>query len=112
MVSDKSRNFLKDFATYSRGKSVAEMAESKGISKPRSRPRVEVSERGKRKTMIRLLIWVYVLASVFASSIFMRNYGNMASLGVGILLLVSALVVYTKRKEIENWFSGKGRRSE
>jgi hypothetical protein len=61
--------------------------------------------------MIRSIIWIYIFGGVFSSAIFLREgYQDLANLTVGILLLVSALVVYNKRNEIESWISGKDKK--
>ena len=63
--------------------------------------------------MIRSLIWFYVFGGVFVSAMFLRAYQDLENLTIGILLLVSALVVYNKRNEIESWINDrkdKGRR--
>ena len=61
--------------------------------------------------MIRSIIWIYIFGGVFSSAIFLREgYRDLANLTVGILLLVSALVVYNKRNEIESWISGKDKK--
>ncbi len=61
--------------------------------------------------MIRSIIWIYILGGVFSSAIFLREgYQDFANLAVGILLLVSALVVYNKRNEIEGWINGKNKK--
>jgi cell division protein FtsW (lipid II flippase) len=60
--------------------------------------------------MIRNLIWFYIFGGVFTSAMFLREYQDFANLMTGILLLVSALVVYNKRNEIESWVSGKGKK--
>ena len=57
--------------------------------------------------MIRSLIWFYVFGGVFVSAMFLRAYQDLANLTIGILLLVSALVVYNKRAEIENWINDR-----
>ena len=61
--------------------------------------------------MIRSIIWIYIFGGVFSSAIFLREgYQDLANLTVGILLLVSDLVVYDKRSEIENWINGKNKK--
>lgn len=60
--------------------------------------------------MIRILIWIYIFGGVFSSAIFLRGYQDLVNLTIGILLLVSALVVYNKRNEIENWISGRNKK--
>ncbi|HOE18342.1 MAG TPA: hypothetical protein PLX02_12385 [Syntrophorhabdaceae bacterium] len=57
--------------------------------------------------MIRGLIWTYILGGVFSSAIFLRDYQNLANLTIGLVLLISALVVYDRRDDIESWISGK-----
>jgi len=57
--------------------------------------------------VIRSLIWFYVFGGVFVSAMFLRAYQDLANLTIGILLLVSALVVYNKRNEIENWINDR-----
>ncbi|MDD5243552.1 MAG: hypothetical protein PHU49_06000 [Syntrophorhabdaceae bacterium] len=57
--------------------------------------------------MIRSLIWFYIFGGVFASAMFLRAYQDLANLTIGIFLLVSALVVYNKRNEIENWINDR-----
>ncbi len=60
--------------------------------------------------MIRGLIWFYIFGGVFSSAIFLREHQDFANLMTGILLLVSALVVYNKRNEIEKWVSGRDKK--
>jgi len=61
--------------------------------------------------MIRSIIWIYIFGGVFSSAIFLREgYRDLANLIVGILLLVSALVVYNKRNEIESWINGRNKK--
>jgi hypothetical protein len=38
---------------------------------------------------------------------FLRAYQDLANLTIGIFLLVSALVVYNKRNEIESWINDR-----
>ncbi|MCX5803048.1 MAG: hypothetical protein NTU69_05870 [Proteobacteria bacterium] len=61
--------------------------------------------------MIRSLIWFYIFGCVFSSAIFLRAYQDFANLTIGILLLVSAFVVYNKRNEIENWINSKDKKN-
>lgn len=62
--------------------------------------------------MIRSLIWFYIFGGVFSSAMFLRAHQDLANLTIGILLLVSALVVYNKRTEIENWINGRNKKRE
>lgn len=61
--------------------------------------------------MIRNLIWIYIFGGVFSSAIFLRDYQNLVNLTVGIVLLASALVVYDRRNDIEDWISGRDKKS-
>jgi len=59
--------------------------------------------------MVQYFIWFYVFSSIFASAIFMKAINDFISLAMGILLLVSALVVYSKRKDIEKWVNDRNK---
>jgi uncharacterized membrane protein YfcA len=61
--------------------------------------------------MIRVFIWLYVLGSVFASGFFIRAQQDFMNLAIGMLLIISALFVFNKRKEIESWLRNASRKS-
>jgi hypothetical protein len=48
---------------------------------------------------------------VFASGFFIRAQQDFMNLAIGMLLIISALFVFNKRKEIESWLRNASRKS-
>jgi len=57
--------------------------------------------------MIGILIWLYILIGIFGAGAFLKPPLEMERTIIGIALLVSALLVYSKRREIAEFLRKK-----
>jgi len=57
--------------------------------------------------MVGILIWLYILISIFGAGIFLKPPLEMERTIIGIALLISGLLVYSKRRDIAEFLRKK-----